>query len=66
MIISWWSAGGTSAVATKIAIEEFGSSIKPIYFAIDSAHDDNARFKKECEEILYDVPFSTWNLDFSH
>jgi hypothetical protein len=24
----------------------------------------NLKFKKECEEILYDVPFSTWNLDF--
>ena len=50
MIISWWSAGITSAVATKLAIEEFGSKVKPIYFAIDSAHKDNERFKKECEE----------------
>ena len=24
----------------------------------------NLTFKKECEEILYDAPFSTWNLDF--
>ena len=24
MIISWWSAGVTSAVATKLAIDEFG------------------------------------------
>ncbi len=24
----------------------------------------NLEFKKECETILYDAPFSTWNLDF--
>ena len=24
----------------------------------------NLKFKKECEEILYDIPFSTWNLNF--
>tara|TARA_Y100000389_G_scaffold195565_1_gene227164 strand:+ start:195 stop:911 length:717 start_codon:yes stop_codon:yes gene_type:complete len=24
----------------------------------------NLKFKKECEDILYDSPFSTWNLDF--
>ena len=51
MIISWWSAGVTSAVATKLAIDEFGvGSVLPVYFAIDSAHDDNARFKAQCED----------------
>jgi len=51
MIISWWSAGVTSAVATKLAMEKYGKdNVVPIYFAIDSAHDDNARFKAECEE----------------
>ena len=50
-IISWWSAGVTSAVATKLAIDEHGKeNILPIYFEIDSAHKDNVRFKKECEE----------------
>jgi len=50
-IIAWWSAGVTSAVATKLAIDEFGvDNVEPIYFAIDSAHPDNERFKKECEE----------------
>jgi len=24
----------------------------------------NVRFKKECEDVLYDPPFSSWNLDF--
>jgi hypothetical protein len=51
MIIAWWSAGVTSAVATKLAIDEYGvDNVEPIYFAIDSAHSDNERFKKQCEE----------------
>ncbi len=51
MIIAWWSAGVTSAVATKLAINEFGiDNVVPIYFKIDSAHEDNVRFKAECEE----------------
>ena len=49
-IICWWSAGVTSAVATKLAIAEFGDRCRPIYFAIDSAHSDNDRFKRQCEE----------------
>ena len=33
MIIAWWSAGVTSAVATKLAINEFGlDKVMPIYF----------------------------------
>ena len=50
-VIAWWSAGVTSAVATKLAIDEHGlDNVEPIYFAIDSAHSDNARFKAECED----------------
>tara|TARA_R100001530_G_C4310243_1_gene152821 strand:+ start:407 stop:1195 length:789 start_codon:yes stop_codon:yes gene_type:complete len=50
-IISWWSAGVTSAVATKLSMEEFGKdNVIPIYFDIDSAHEDNKRFKDECEK----------------
>lgn len=50
IIIAWWSAGVTSAVATKLAIDEYGiDRVVPIYFAIDSAHPDNNRFKSECE-----------------
>ena len=51
MIIAWWSAGVTSAVATKLAIEEHGKeNVRPIYFQIDSSHPDNIRFKAQCEE----------------
>ena len=24
----------------------------------------NLKFKQECEEILYEAPFSTWNLEY--
>jgi len=58
-IIAWWSAGVTSAVATKLAIEEFGKDVEPIYFHIDTAHNDNERFKKECED-WYGVKINTW------
>jgi len=51
MIIAWWSAGVTSAVATKLAINKHGKeNVLPIYFAIDSAHSDNLRFKEQCED----------------
>jgi len=51
MIIAWWSAGVTSAVATKLAIDKYGKeNILPIYFHIDSAHKDNDRFKEQCED----------------
>ena len=51
MIIAWWSAGVTSAVATKLAIDEYGlDNVTPIYFAIDSVHPDNDRFISECED----------------
>lgn len=50
-ILSWWSAGVTSAVASKLAIERFGrENVRLIYFHIDTAHSDNIRFKRECED----------------
>jgi len=62
VIISWWSAGITSAVATKLAIQEFGSEVKSIYFEIGSAHPDNHRFKKECED-WYGQEIEVWSSD---
>jgi len=51
MIISWWSAGVTSAVATKLAIDIYGKgNVFPVYFHIDTAHTDNKRFKEDCEK----------------
>lgn len=49
-ILCWWSAGATSAVAIKMALEKYGKDrCKIIYFKINSAHPDNTRFIEECE-----------------
>ncbi|MFT3704683.1 MAG: phosphoadenosine phosphosulfate reductase family protein [Agriterribacter sp.] len=47
--IGWWSAGITSAVACKLAIEAF-PCVRLIYADTGSAHSDNNRFKQECEK----------------
>lgn len=47
--LGWWSAGVTSAVAIKFALED-GLNVMPIYFETGSSHQDNARFKRECEK----------------
>jgi len=44
MIVSWFSAGVSSAVATKIA-----NSDRIIYIHIDDQHPDTLRFIKDCE-----------------
>lgn len=48
-IIAWWSAGITSAVACKIALELY-QNIELYYIEIDTAHEDNVRFKADCEK----------------
>jgi len=47
LIISWFSAGVSSAVATKLAINEID---KIIYTHIDDQHPDTMRFVKDCEK----------------
>ena len=50
-ILAWFSCGVTSAVAIKIALEKYKEyDFDIIYFKIDSAHQDNIRFIKECEQ----------------
>ena len=50
-IIAWFSCGITSAVACKLAIEEYGKeNINLVYIKIDSSHQDNERFIKDCEK----------------
>lgn len=44
--ISWFSAGVSSAVATKLAINEID---RIIYTHIDDQHPDTLRFVKDCE-----------------
>lgn len=48
-VIGWWSAGVTSAVAIKLALDQ-GHDVVPIYFDTGSAHPDNARFMADCEQ----------------
>jgi len=47
-VIGWWSAGVTSAVAIKMALDS-GLRVVPIYFDTGSSHPDNARFLADCE-----------------
>lgn len=46
--IGWWSAGITSAVACKMALEMY-DNVELYYLHIDTAHQDNVRFKRQCE-----------------
>jgi 3'-phosphoadenosine 5'-phosphosulfate sulfotransferase (PAPS reductase)/FAD synthetase len=49
--LGWFSCGITSAVACKLAIEQYGEdNVELYYFVIDSAHPDNERFIRDCEE----------------
>jgi len=45
--ISWFSAGVSSAVATKLAIDEID---RILYTHIDDQHPDTMRFVKDCEQ----------------
>ena len=47
-VVAWWSAGITSAVACKIALELY-QNVELYYIDIDTAHEDNARFKADYE-----------------
>jgi 3'-phosphoadenosine 5'-phosphosulfate sulfotransferase (PAPS reductase)/FAD synthetase len=52
-IVSWYSCGVTSAVATKLILEKYGAGDVPIVIAYcdtGSEHDDNIRFIRECEK----------------
>lgn len=49
MVVSWFSAGVSSAVATKIMINEGGVD-RIIYTHIDDQHPDTMRFVKDCEQ----------------
>jgi 3'-phosphoadenosine 5'-phosphosulfate sulfotransferase (PAPS reductase)/FAD synthetase len=47
--IGWFSAGVTSAVAIKLALDS-GKTMRIIYFDTGWAHPDNERFIKDCEK----------------
>lgn len=60
--ISWFSAGASSAVATKLLIDEIDQII---YTHIDDQHPDAMRFLKDCEQwfgkeiLILQSPYKT-------
>lgn len=49
-VISWFSCGAASAVATKLAISESKVPVEVIYCRVVEEHPDNERFLKKCEK----------------
>lgn len=49
MVISWFSCGITSAVATKLALLTY-KDVRIIYINTHSEHEDSMRFLKDCEK----------------
>ena len=48
-IVSWFSCGAASAVATKLMLQE-GNPIHIAYCYVKQEHEDNLRFLKDCEK----------------
>lgn len=48
-VISWFSCGAASAVATKLAIVESKHPVEIVYCKVKEEHPDNDRFLKDCE-----------------
>jgi hypothetical protein len=49
-VISWFSCGAASAVATKLAIAESKTPVEVVYCHVAEEHPDNLRFMKDCEK----------------
>ena len=49
MLVSWFSAGVSSAVATKTAINKY-KDVKIMYIHIEDQHEDTMRFLHDCEK----------------
>lgn len=47
--VSWFSCGAASAVATKLAINQF-KDVTVVRCYVEEEHQDNQRFHKDCEE----------------
>lgn len=47
--VAWWSAGVTSAVACKMALEMY-DDVELFYIHINTAHQDNDRFLADCQK----------------
>lgn len=52
-VVSWFSCGAASAVASKLAVEKYGQACEVVYCdVLDTEHPDNARFLKDVEAWL--------------
>lgn len=52
--VSWFSAGITSTIATKMALDKYGKdAVDIIFFETGSHHEDNERFIAQCEERIF-------------
>ena len=52
-VLAWFSCGAASAVASHIAIEEYGDQVEVAYCdTMSTEHPDNARFFAEVQEWL--------------
>jgi len=68
-VIAWFSCGAASAVATKLAIEKYGT-VEIYYTDTGSEHPDNIRFLADCEKwfgqeikvLKSDKYESTWDV----
>ena len=49
-VISWFSCGAASAVATKLALSESTTPVEIVYCHVREEHPDNMRFKHDCEQ----------------
>lgn len=47
-LLSWFSCGAASAVATKLLLGQ-GRQAMPVYCDTHAEHEDNARFRADCE-----------------
>ena len=48
-VVSWFSCGAASAVATKLALKQYSERVEIVYQDTGSEHPDNKRFLKDCE-----------------
>jgi hypothetical protein len=48
-VISWFSCGAASAVATKLMIEKYPTT-QVVRIVIDNEHEDNSRFADDCAQ----------------
>ena len=63
-IISWWSGGIASAVACKLALDEFSEdfNVEVVFIDTKNEHEDTYRFLKDCERV-YGQPIKTISSD---